>query len=60
MRLRNAPAELRQYSAFDYVIINDDADRAAAQLAAIIYAERARRERQETHIRRVADTFPSS
>ena len=60
VRLRNAPSELRQYSAFDYVIINDDADRAAAQLAAIIYAERARRERQETHIRRVADTFPSS
>jgi guanylate kinase len=58
VRLRNAPAELKQYSAFDYVIINDEADRAAAQLAAIIYAERARRERQEDDIRRVADTFP--
>jgi guanylate kinase len=60
VRLRNAPAELSQYAAFDYVIINDDADRAAAQAAAIISAERARRERQEDVIRRVADTFPAS
>ena len=59
LRLRNAPIELRQYVAFDYVIINDDADRAAEQLAAIIYAERARRDRQEQEIRRVAATFPT-
>ena len=38
VRLRNAPTELRQYSAFDYVIINDEVDRAAAQLASIMYA----------------------
>jgi len=59
LRLRNAPIELRQYVAFDYVIINDAADRAAEQLAAIIYAERARRDRQEQEIRRVAATFPA-
>lgn len=59
LRLRNAPIELRQYVAFDYVIINDAADRAAEQLAAIIYAERARRDRQEQEIRRVAATFPT-
>ena len=59
VRLRNAPSELNQYDQFDYVIINDDADRAAAQLRAIISAERARCERQEEEIRRVADTFPS-
>ena len=58
LRLRNAPVELRQYLTFDYVIINDDADRAGAQLAAIIFAERARRERQEHAVRRVAETFP--
>jgi guanylate kinase len=58
LRLRNAPAELRQYVSFDYVIVNDDANRAAAQLAAIINAERARRFRQEREIRRVAETFP--
>ena len=59
LRLRNAPIELRQYVDFDYVIINDELDRAAAQLAAIIYAERARRERQEQEIKRVAGTFPA-
>jgi len=57
LRLRNAPLELRQYVDFDYVIINDDLERAASQLASIVYAERARRERQEEEIRRVAATF---
>jgi guanylate kinase len=60
LRLRNAPVELRQYLTFDYVIVNDDLDRASAQLAAIIYAERARRKRQEEEVRRVAETFPAS
>jgi guanylate kinase len=59
LRLRNAPVELRQYVTFDYVIINDDADRAGAQLASIIYAERARRKRQEQEVQRVAETFPA-
>ena len=59
VRLRNAPTELRHYSAFDYVVINDDAERAAGQLVSIIYAERARCERQENDVRRVADTFPT-
>ena len=57
LRLRNAPIELRQYLAFDYVIVNDDAERASIQLAAIIQAERARRKRQEQEVKRVADTF---
>lgn len=46
-RLRGAPAEVEQYRNFQYVILNDDINRASAQLAAVIYAERARRERQE-------------
>lgn len=47
-RLRGAPAEVEQYRKFQYVILNDDINRASAQLASVIYAERARRERQET------------
>jgi guanylate kinase len=46
-RLRGAPAEVEQYRNFQYVILNDDINRASAQLASVIYAERARRERQE-------------
>lgn len=59
LRLRNAPLELLQYVKFDYVIVNDELARAAAQLASIIYAERARRKRQEQEVRRIAETFPA-
>ena len=60
VRLRNAPEELKQYSAFDYVIINDEIDRAAAQLRSIIYAERARCMRQEPLVREVIQKFKSN
>jgi guanylate kinase len=57
LRLRNAPEELKQYSAFDYVIINDEIDRAVGQLASIIYAERARCMRQEGLVLEVIEKF---
>lgn len=57
LRLRNARGEVEHYNEFEYVIINDEADRAARQLASIIYAERARRERQEYLAKRVLATF---
>jgi guanylate kinase len=50
-RLNGAPGEVEQYRHFQYVIVNDDIDRASAQLASVIYAERARRERQEASAR---------
>lgn len=57
VRLRNAPVELRDYSAFQYVIINDDAELAANQMAAIVFAERARLNRQEHKIKNVVEAF---
>jgi len=57
LRLRNSRSEVEQYREFQYLIINDDAERAAALLASIIYAERARRERQEEVARSVLATF---
>lgn len=57
VRLRNAPDELRQYSSFDYVIINDQVAAAAGQLASIIHAERARCMRQEGLVREVIQNF---
>jgi guanylate kinase len=60
VRLRNAPEELRQYSAFDYVIINDQVEKAARQLASIIRAERARCMRQESLLREVIEKFKSN
>jgi guanylate kinase len=59
-RLHNARGEVEHYREFDYVVINDEAERAAAQLASIVYAERARRERQEWIARRVLNTFPEA
>lgn len=58
LRLRNASDEVERYHEFDYVIINDDLRRAAAQLAAVVNAERARRVRQEDEVRRVLASFP--
>ena len=57
IRLRNAPEELKQYSAFDYVIINDEIKKAAHELASIVYAERARCMRQESLVREVIKEF---
>jgi len=57
LRLRNAPEELKEYSKFDYVIINDDVERAGAQLAAIVLAEQARCKRQESVVDDVLNDF---
>jgi guanylate kinase len=57
LRLRNAPTELKDYLAFQYLIINDDADRAAGEMTAIVQAERARLSRQEARVKRVVEAF---
>lgn len=59
LRMKNAPEELRQYSSFDYVIINDDVERAAHQLSSIIYSERARSDRQGPVVQEVIENFKS-
>jgi guanylate kinase len=56
-RLRGAPAEVKQYKYFQYLILNDDINRASAQLASVIYAERARRERQEKRLGKALTAF---
>ena|ERR1043165_121360 len=60
LRLRNSRGEVEHYREFQYIIINDDAEIAASQLAAVIYAERARRERQEEAAERVLATFKNN
>lgn len=44
-RLRNAKGEIEHYGFFDYVIVNDDINRAYEQLRSVVYAERCRRPR---------------
>jgi guanylate kinase len=52
--------ELKDYSAYQYLILNDDMNQAAEQLAAIVYAERARLVRQEAKVRHVVQAFNST
>lgn len=56
-RLRNAAIEVQLYDRFDYVVLNDDLDRALALLEAIIIAERCRPDRQRNRIESVIATF---
>ncbi|HVF28969.1 MAG TPA: guanylate kinase [Pyrinomonadaceae bacterium] len=56
-RLQNARGEVERYGEFDYIVLNDEVERAAAQLAAIVLAERVRCERQADLARRVLSTF---
>ncbi|WP_163271527.1 guanylate kinase [Chelativorans alearense] len=44
-RLKNARFEIEQWREYDYVIVNDDLNRAFASVRAIITAERLRRDR---------------
>lgn len=45
-RLENARSEMRHWSDYDYVIVNDDLDLAFSQVKAILKAERLRRDRR--------------
>ena len=56
-RLKGAPAEVAQHKDFQYLILNDDINRASQQLAAVISAERARQERQEVLLKETLADF---
>ena len=56
-RLQNAAAEVGLYEEFKYIIINDDLEKSAQSLEAIIVAERHRLERQRPAARNILATF---
>ena len=56
-RLREAAEEIRNYQAYDYVVINRDLPESDATLSAIVRAERVRRTRIEDQIRPILGTF---
>ena len=45
-RMKRAAAEIGHWAEYDYVLINEDVERCAAKVKAIVEAERLRRERQ--------------
>jgi guanylate kinase len=59
-RLKNSFNEVLQYSKFDYVIVNEELNAAARQMAAIIVAERQRTDRQMSAIQGILDSFDAS
>jgi guanylate kinase len=56
-RLDNAAREIRNYSLYDYVLVNQDLELAVESLKAIVRAERVRRVRVEEKIRPILATF---
>lgn len=56
-RLMKAAGEIRNYSMYDYVLVNDDLGRSTETLAAIIRAERVRRVRVEPVVQSILASF---
>lgn len=56
-RLRKAAEEIRNYSLYDYVLVNDDLARSTETLAAIVAAERVRRVKVEPAVRSILASF---
>ena len=58
LRLQDAVGEMTCYGRYEYVIVNDDLDRASEAFAAIILARRSRRDRMQDQIEGVLAGFP--
>ena len=56
-RLKGAAAEVRNYSQYDYVLINREIEESAARLASIVKAERLRKARMEEEVRPILESF---
>ena len=60
LRLQNSVGEVNRYTEFEYVVINDEVEKATADLQTIILAERLRRDRQTSAIKGILDSFDES
>lgn len=56
-RLRDAWREIRNYAAYDYVLVNDRLEESAEKLKGIVRAERCRQQRAEAVIQPILKTF---
>jgi len=59
-RLRDASREIANYAAYDYIVVNDQLDRAAQVLRGIFLAERCRRQRAEAVLQPILLSFQES
>ena len=56
-RLHDAAQEIRNYSLYDYVLVNHDVEASVDTLVSIVKATRSRRDRMERQIRPILETF---
>lgn len=56
-RLREAAEEIRHYDRYDYVLVNQEVNVSVVRLKSIIEAERLRRNRMESLIRPILESF---
>ena len=56
-RLHDAAGEIRNYSLYDYVLVNREVAKSVDTLVAIVKATRSRRDRMENEIRPILETF---
>ena len=56
-RLDEAKDEIRDYSQYDYVLVNEDVDASVENLVAIVNANRSRRKWMEEKIHHILETF---
>ncbi len=56
-RLRDARREIQNYSAYDYIVVNDHLDQSAEKLQGIFLAERCRKQRAEAIVKPILETF---
>lgn len=57
-RLAVARQEAEEYPRYDYLVINDEVERAFGEIRSIVQAERRRVSRRENEARRIVATFP--
>jgi guanylate kinase len=57
LRLKNSRGEVEDFKDFDYVIINDEVEKATNDLKTAILAERLRKDRQIEKIETILETF---
>ena len=56
-RLRDAAEEIRNYSRYDYVLVNREVAASGDILVSIVKATRSRRDRMEEQIRPILESF---
>ena len=59
-RLREAAEEIRNYSQYDYVLVNREVETSVEMLTSIVQATRSRRARMEEEIRPILESFENA